>query len=175
MQEMLRDTGLIPEWGRSPGGEHGNPLQYSCLENPMDRAAWQATVHGVAKSRTRLSDFTPFHLCVYRLQQAISDMSVSKGCGERFGDYPTLQKGVRELNDLLWVVQVVKTFESRSSDPRFSVVVYSASKIADYIEDSLWICVHIWWKKFFKLHKWDQVEESTQGFPVTWRLKICKW
>ena len=44
-----RDMGLIPESGGSPGGGHGNPLQYSCLENPMDRGAWQATVHGVAK------------------------------------------------------------------------------------------------------------------------------
>ena len=42
----------VPELGRSPGGGHGNPLQYSYLENPMDRGAWQATVHGVAKSRT---------------------------------------------------------------------------------------------------------------------------
>ena len=46
------DPGSIPESGRSPGEEHGNPLQYSCLENPMDRAAWWATVHGVAKSQT---------------------------------------------------------------------------------------------------------------------------
>ena len=45
------DLGLIPGLGRSPGGGHGNPLQYSCLENPMDRGGWQATVHGVAKSR----------------------------------------------------------------------------------------------------------------------------
>ena len=45
----IRDTGLIPELGRSPGGGHGNPLQYSCLENPMDRGAWQATVEGVTK------------------------------------------------------------------------------------------------------------------------------
>ena len=52
----IRDTGSILESGRSPGGGHGNPLQYSCLENPMDRGAWQATVHGVAKSRTQLSD-----------------------------------------------------------------------------------------------------------------------
>ena len=48
----IRDAGLIPGLGRSPGGEHGNPLQCSCLENPMDRGAWQAIVHGVAKSRT---------------------------------------------------------------------------------------------------------------------------
>ena len=52
------DLGLIPESERSPGEGNGNPLQYSCLENPMDGAAWWATVHGVAKSRTRLSDFT---------------------------------------------------------------------------------------------------------------------
>ena len=52
------DLGSIPGSGRSPGEESGNPLQYSCLENPMDGAAWWATVHGVAKSQTRLSDFT---------------------------------------------------------------------------------------------------------------------
>ena len=47
-----RDTGSIPGLGRSLGEGHGNPLQYSCLENPMDRGAWQATVHGVAESDT---------------------------------------------------------------------------------------------------------------------------
>ena len=45
----IRDLGSIPGSGRFPGGGHGNPLQYSCLENPMDRGAWQATVHRVAK------------------------------------------------------------------------------------------------------------------------------
>ena len=52
------DLGSIPGLGRSPGEGNGNPLQYSCLENPMDRGAWWAAVHGVAKSWTRLSDFT---------------------------------------------------------------------------------------------------------------------
>ena len=47
-----RDTGLIPGLGRSPGEGHGNPLQYFCQENPMDRGAWWAIVHGVSKSRT---------------------------------------------------------------------------------------------------------------------------
>ena len=50
----VRDAGLIPGLGRSPGGGHGNPLQHSCLQNPMDRGAWWATVHRVAKSRTQL-------------------------------------------------------------------------------------------------------------------------
>ena len=50
------DLGLIPGSGRSPGEGNGNPLHYSCLENPMDRGAWWATVHGVAKSQTRLND-----------------------------------------------------------------------------------------------------------------------
>ena len=48
----VRDPGLIPGSGRSPGEGNGNPLQYSCLENSKDRGAWWATVHGVAKSRT---------------------------------------------------------------------------------------------------------------------------
>ena len=52
------DLGSIPGSGRSPGEGNGNPLQYSCLENPMDGGAWWATVHGVAKSRTRLNDLT---------------------------------------------------------------------------------------------------------------------
>jgi len=48
----VRGVGSIPGSGRSPGEGHGNPLQYSCLKNPMDRGAWWATVHEVAKSRT---------------------------------------------------------------------------------------------------------------------------
>ena len=52
----LRDTGSNPGFGGSPGGRHGNPLQCSCLENPMDRGAWRATTHRVTKSQTRLSD-----------------------------------------------------------------------------------------------------------------------
>ena len=50
------DCDLIPGSRRSPGEGNGSPLQYSCQENPMDRGAWQATVHGVAKSRTQLSE-----------------------------------------------------------------------------------------------------------------------
>ena len=55
------DPGSIPESGRSAGEGNGNPLQYSCLENPMDKGAWWATIHGVTKSRTRLSDFFKTH------------------------------------------------------------------------------------------------------------------
>ena len=50
------DVGSIPESGRSPEGGNGNPLQYSCLENPTDRGAWWATVHRTAESQTRLSN-----------------------------------------------------------------------------------------------------------------------
>ena len=50
------DAGSVPGSGTSPGGGNGNPLQYSCLENPMDRGAWEAIVHGVTKSCVRLSD-----------------------------------------------------------------------------------------------------------------------
>ena len=50
----VRDVGSIPAWGRSPGGGLGNPFQFSCLENPMDRGAWRAMVHNLAKGRTQL-------------------------------------------------------------------------------------------------------------------------
>ena len=52
----IRDVGSIPVSGRSPGGGHGKPLQYSCLRNPMDRGAWWAIAHGVATIRTQPSD-----------------------------------------------------------------------------------------------------------------------
>ena len=58
----IRDSGSIPGLRRSPGGGHGNPLQFSCLENPMDRGACQATVHGVRKSWTQRK-----YSCIYRL------------------------------------------------------------------------------------------------------------
>ena len=54
------DAGSIPRLGRFPGGGNGNPLQYSCLKNPVDRGAWQATVHGVTKSQTGLSTAQPY-------------------------------------------------------------------------------------------------------------------
>ena len=60
----IRDVGLIPGSGRSLGGGHGNPLQYSCLENPMDRGAWQATVHRVAESDTiEVTEHACMHAC----------------------------------------------------------------------------------------------------------------
>ena len=65
----VRDMGSVPELGRSPGEGHGNPHQYSCLKNPMDRGARGAIVHGVAKSWTRLSN-NHFHSIAfdYRVQ-----------------------------------------------------------------------------------------------------------
>ena len=76
-----RDLGSIPGLGRSPGKGNGNPLQYSCLENPMDRGAWWAAVHGVAKSQTRLSDFT-FSLVYF--------ISANSKCNATQGDKPVI-------------------------------------------------------------------------------------
>ena len=61
----LRDLGLIPGAGRFPGVGNDNPLQCSSLENPMDRGAWWATVHGVAKSQTRLKRLSTAHLTLF--------------------------------------------------------------------------------------------------------------
>ena len=58
----VRNGSSIPGVGRSPGEEHGNPLQYSCLENPMDRRAWWATVHRIAKSQTRVKQLSTINI-----------------------------------------------------------------------------------------------------------------
>ena len=68
----MKDAGLIPELGRSPGEGHSNPLQYSCLENPVDRGAWRAMIHRVTKSRARLKQLSMHakhvwrHICVIK-------------------------------------------------------------------------------------------------------------
>ena len=69
------DPGSIPGSGTFPGEGNGNPLQHSSLENPMDGGAWWATVHGVAKSQTRLSDFTSLHIIIYKYKYTYSDGS----------------------------------------------------------------------------------------------------
>ena len=69
----IRDAGSIPGLGRSSGGGHGNPLQYSCLESPMDKGAWQATVHRVSRSQTllkQLSAYVHTHTLTQRQYQA---------------------------------------------------------------------------------------------------------
>ena len=75
----IRDAGLVPGLGRSPGGEHGNPLQYSCLENPMDRGAWLATVHRAAKSWTRLKRLSTHS----RVEDKKLRTSEAEGCSPR--------------------------------------------------------------------------------------------
>ena len=72
----IRNRSSIPGSGRSPGDGNGNPLQYSCLENPRDRGAWWATVHGVPKSQTQLSDF-PFTLHFHALEKEMATHSSS--------------------------------------------------------------------------------------------------
>ena len=66
----IRDSGLIPGWGRSPGRGHGNPLQYFCLENPMNRGAWWTMVHKIPKSQTRLK-WLSMHTCILLLGNVI--------------------------------------------------------------------------------------------------------
>ena len=85
----IRDTGLIPWLGRTPGGEHGNPLQYSCLENPRDRGAWRATVHGVEQSLAWLK-WLSTQECTWSSQQVIYfifDVSISSHCGNCMQKY----------------------------------------------------------------------------------------
>ena len=65
------DPGSFPGSGRFSGEGNGNPLQYSCLENPLNRGAWWATVHGVTKSRTRLSNYTSLHFFISSMDKQL--------------------------------------------------------------------------------------------------------
>ena len=71
VQEDPGDTGSIPALGRSPGGRHGNPLEYSCLENPKDKGAWRATVHRVSKNRTWLKRLNYNTIMLYSIPSVI--------------------------------------------------------------------------------------------------------
>ena len=96
MQKVARDLGLIPGLRRYPRTGNGHPLQYSCLENSMDRGIWQATVHEIEKSRTRLSDLvrerthrethTPHHPHPFSCQVENGLRSSRSGGGTRGGD-----------------------------------------------------------------------------------------
>ena len=83
------DLGSIPGSGRSSGEGNRNSLQYSCLENHMDRGAWWATVHGVAKSQTRLSDFTFTFISQYLILFR-SGILLSKHCSQKSCFFPRL-------------------------------------------------------------------------------------
>ena len=78
------DLDLIPGLGRSSGEGNGNPLQYSCLENPMDGGAWWVTVHGVTKSQTRLRDFT--HSLTHIILKLLKEKKKPSQTGERLKD-----------------------------------------------------------------------------------------
>ena len=89
------DLGSIPELGRSPGEGNGNPLQYSCLENPIDGGAWYATVHGVTKSRTRLSDltFTFLNISLGVMEQEVCFSQEASGSIQKHPDNHMQQGG----------------------------------------------------------------------------------
>ena len=71
--EDTGDVGSVPGWGRFPGGGHGNSLQYSCLENPMDRGAWQDTVYRVTQSKTRLMELSTQGVLLFFSHSDMSD------------------------------------------------------------------------------------------------------
>ena len=102
---QCRDLSSIPGLGRPPGGGHGDPLQYSCLENSMNRGAWWSAVHGVATSQTRLSDFTfTFHFHALEKEMATHSSVLAwriPGTGEP-GGLPSMGSH-RVRHDLTWL------------------------------------------------------------------------
>ena len=96
----VRVVGSIPGSGRSPGGGHGNPLQYFCLKNPMDRGNWRATIHGITKSWTRLSLHTHTH--THTTQAVITEIAgICQASHSRGFLAPNILSSVLGINLLL--------------------------------------------------------------------------
>ena len=121
------DPGSSPGLGRSPGAGNGNLLQYYCLENPMDRGAWQAAVYGVAKSRTRLSDFfTSLPRCRDSLPAEPSGKPRNTGVGSLSllqGIFPTGESNWGLLH-CRWILYQL----SYQGSPRYSINVKERKK-----------------------------------------------
>ena len=81
----IRDAVSITGLGRSPGGGHGNPFQYSCLKNPMDRGVWWTTVHGVTKGQTRLKRLS-MHTCIRQMVTSTKDIKLEQEKGHKLAE-----------------------------------------------------------------------------------------
>ena len=112
----LREVGSIPGSGRSSGGEHGNPLQYSCLENPTDRGAWWATVHGVAQSQTQWSGLA-WHTAWQGRGAVVSDFGIT---GNWNLSNPSSKGG--KLNERNWSSQYPKVGSLDKSQARLVLI-----------------------------------------------------
>ena len=149
------DWDLIPELGRSPGGGHANPPQYSCLEKPMDRAAWPATVHRVAQSQSRLK----------WLSSSSNNIHIM--------EYFTLTNKIKEDSLCTDTENFPKYWKSKI----YNCVQYFLC-VCLYINIIAWICLKYFWKDcccFCSVVQscptfCDPMDCSTPGFPVCHHL-----
>ena len=113
----VRGQGFIPQLGRSPGGGHGTPPQYSCLENPTDRGAWRATVHRLTMSWTRLKQLACMHAKErdWSLGEQKVKMKVAQSCPTLCDPMDCIVHGVLQARILEWVAF---PFSRGSSPPR---------------------------------------------------------
>ena len=100
----VRDMGSVPGLGRSPGGGHGNPLQYSCLENPMDRGVWQAAAHSVTKSD--MTEHTHTHTHTHTHSSLFSQSLAKVWAFIHYGRFQRLVEVLRLVNimNLIWII-----------------------------------------------------------------------
>ena len=155
----VRDTGLSPPSGRSPGGGHRNPLEYSCLENPVDRGAWRATVHKVAKSQTQLK-WLSTHACIYT-HIHIHNTYV----GDQKHNYISL-KNFEHLLRILWLLLLLLIFVFKKKIPKF--------KFKKAIENNIGIpCDSLSKRDFFKQHISIGVLKMICNLKLHLKTKVC--
>ena len=161
------DAGSLPDPGRSPGGGNGNPFHYSCLENPTDRGAWWATVHGVTKNPTWLSDWTttanpehPFKLCVDLALVLKNPVEGSLHCTTDFESkewilhrliMKTISGRVTQRYSMVWGQEVKKTAKAINGHQRLLQIAHIevsynsfSNKLKPYPFDAFWqeMCIY---------------------------------
>ena len=151
------DPGSIPESGRPPGEGNGISLQYSCLENPMDRGAWEAAVHGVAKSRTWLSDSTSLHFIGSVTKNHISGVCVCVCEKER-----EWAREIITLENSFKMSKEPREWDSPPSD------VQSQGYFSSIRKQFAPCC---FWEGVFSKAQWHSPERQQQEI-ATWLLKL---
>ena len=158
--EDAGDAGSIPGLGRSPGGGHGNPLQYSCLENPMERETWWTTVHGVAKNWTRLK----WHTHAFRNLQPLYFLS-----SNNYGKAESLLRKRNIPSTVYLLVYGYQPWTDSQSTHSFYLSVLDTGKVETVYGNGLLWAISPWlvWPLFWFID-WS----GTVDIDGTWEVPL---
>ena len=160
--------GLIPVWGRSPEGGTGNPLQYSCLGNPIDRGAWRATVHGVSKSQSQLSTHTQVVESFWPKRAIFKDVvpkSAASGSPGNLSEMPAHRLCPRAVSEWMWQLSGLGVFsEKYSSTENYLSIIAHTYKLRGIWRSHILLL----WLKVYQPSRSQLVMTPVLYMPLPW-------